>query len=570
MSWLPFRRKAARPDQLSLTEEVTDIIGVSAVSQPPRLVPDERLSIPAGIKEYVVAVQRGNNLTLHVAEGWEQKTAFKSLQRQLQRSKFWTLQGIEPIPGGQIEAFRESFRVSHPSAPTRAQLDIADMLKRWAIAGVSDGALRQHQTYGGYRLSIDGEYSANRAIHSKREIRDWNATLFGMADEGSIEGHYTDRCTGGAAIVENLKKFGIDEHCTAIRLQFAPSAHGPECSVRIQSAIQVARPMDELNLGAADLRQLRDMADFEGGAVFVSAPTGQGKTNFLASWINDCCERHPAERVITIEDPVEIHLRDEVSQWQMTAQDAETRGPALAKLIRQALRSNPQRLMLGECRDFESVDAFLQGGLTGVVGFSTVHATTALGIIPRLRAWDVDDYILTNTGAITGLIAVRLPKTLCQHCRIRVRDAMGSSSARSEEIEHAYQALTQYAAASFGVRGVPVPSLAGAYVRDPGGCEACRAGKREGKPSYGDAGRALITEIINPDEKLLQLMCGGQFGQAEHHVRAELGVPSLREDAISRVARGEICVLDAYKATGKLSTHRLRSLKSGSMLKAAS
>jgi general secretion pathway protein E len=570
MTWLPFFRKAAGTEQLSLTEDVTDIIGVSAISQPAKLVEDDRLSIPAGIKEYVVAVQRGNFLTLHVAEGWEQKTAFKSLQRQLERSKFWTLQPIQLMPGDQIEAFRESFRVSHPAAPTRAQLDMAEMLKRWAIAGVSDVQLRQHQNFGGFRLSIDGEYTGNRAVLSKKEIRDWNHTLFGMADQGSIDGHYTDRCSGGAAIVENLAKFGIAEHCTAVRLQFAAAAHGPECSIRIQSAQQVARPMDQLGLSAADLQLLRDMADFEGGAIFVSAPTGHGKTNFLASWINDCCARHPGERVMTIEDPVEIHLADEVSQLQMTAQDAETRGPALAKLIRQALRQHPQRLMLGECRDFESTDMLLQGGLTGVVGLSTVHATTASGIIPRLRAWKIDDYILTNTGAITGLIALRLPKTLCQHCRIRVRDATSGSSPRTDEIVRAYEALSQYAAASFALRGAPVPALAGAFVRNPDGCDVCRVGKREGKPSYGDAGRALITEIINPDEKFLQLMCAGHFEQGERYLRAELAVPSLREDAISRVARGEICVLDAYKATGKLSAARLHSLKSGAQLKAAS
>lgn len=571
MSWISsLVSRAKRPDPVSLSQDVTAIIGPPAIVHQPRLVPDDRLAIPPAIKEYVVPVQAGTQLTLYVAAGYETRAPFRSLCKQLGRSRFWTLQPPQIVPGEQLISIRDSLRVAHPEAPTRAQLDIAEFIRRAAKAGATDIQLRQHRNCAGYRFSIDGEYTGNLATLTKLDLREMNATLFGMADEGSVDGYYTDNCTGGAAIVKNLEKFGISDTCIAVRLQFAPTAHGPECSIRLQSVEQVARPLDDLGLRPHHVQLLRDLSDYEGGATLFSGPTGAAKTTLLAAVINDYFIRHPDERGITIEDPVEIHLHDAVSQWPMTAQDAEIRATELGRHIRKALRCHPQLLMLGECRDNESADAFLQGGLTGVVGLSTVHTTNALTIIPRLRAWGIDNYILTNTAAITGLVAVRLPKTLCPHCRIPLRVALAVPGPRSLEIERAHQALASYAGDAFPLRNEPVPSFTGACVRKLDGCPHCRSGKREGKPSYGDSGRTLIAEIIQPDEQLLQLMSSGRFSDAERHVRCELGVPSLREDAIERVAGGQICILDAYNATGQFSPHRLRGARPPAHLKAAS
>ena len=145
--------------------------------------------------------------------------------------------------------------------------------------------------------------------------------------------------------------------------------------------------------------------------LLVTGPTGSGKTTTLYASLASLDSE--SLKIITVEDPVEYQLEG-VNQIQVQAQIELT----FARSLRSILRQDPDIIMIGEMRDTETAQIGVQSALTGHLVLSTLHTNTAAGAITRLEDMGVERYLITSS--VNGVLAQRLVRTLCKHCKEKV------------------------------------------------------------------------------------------------------------------------------------------------------
>jgi type II secretory ATPase GspE/PulE/Tfp pilus assembly ATPase PilB-like protein len=170
--------------------------------------------------------------------------------------------------------------------------------------------------------------------------------------------------------------------------------------------------LDELGMDAVTLEQFRKLACRAHGIVLVTGPTGSGKTTTLYAALG--LRKATAEKIITVEDPVEYHLEG-ITQVPVRLKAGMTFGSALRSLLRQ----DPDVLMVGEMRDRETAGIAVQAAMTGHLVFSTVHTNDAIGAFARLVDLGVEPYMIA--ASLEGVLAQRLVRRICPECRERYR-----------------------------------------------------------------------------------------------------------------------------------------------------
>ena len=144
------------------------------------------------------------------------------------------------------------------------------------------------------------------------------------------------------------------------------------------------------------------------GIILITGPTGSGKSTTLYTALSKL--NTPERKIITVEDPVEYQLNG-VNQIQAKPKIGLTFSSALRSIVRQ----DPDVIMIGEMRDLETAKIAVQSALTGHLVLSTLHTNDAAGALARLLDMGLDDYLLTST--VNGILAQRLVRKLCMHCR---------------------------------------------------------------------------------------------------------------------------------------------------------
>ena len=193
-----------------------------------------------------------------------------------------------------------------------------------------------------------------------------------------------------------------------LRVATSPTIHGESVVLRILDRSGVT--LDLAKLGVADeiLPRFLEVLQRPHGILLVTGPTGSGKTTTLYASLLRLST--PERKIVTVEDPVEYQL-DGINQIQVKPQIELT----FARVLRSVLRQDPDVIMIGEIRDLETAQIAVQAALTGHLVLSTVHTNDAASTLTRLLDMGIEDYLLTST--INGIVAQRLVRTLCQHCR---------------------------------------------------------------------------------------------------------------------------------------------------------
>lgn len=285
------------------------------------------------------------------------------------------------------------------------------------------------------------------------------------------------------------------------RLSIMPSVFGEDAVIRVLDRAQVEKEHGALSLDAlgfeADMRDaIRALARQPHGMVLVTGPTGSGKTTTLYAAINEINDGR--DKIITIEDPVEYQLRGVV---QIPVN--EKKGLSFARGLRSVLRHDPDRVMVGEIRDAETAQIAVQAALTGHLVFSTVHANTAFDVIGRFMHMGLDLYNVVS--ALNGVLAQRLIRLTCTHCRTAFIPAREVLQRLGLETSHAYG------------RGV--------------GCGHCRG--------TGYRGRRAIAELLLLDDELRDLIATrAPMGRIKEAAR-QRGMRTLRDAAVASVCRGD-------------------------------
>jgi general secretion pathway protein E len=196
-----------------------------------------------------------------------------------------------------------------------------------------------------------------------------------------------------------------------LRLSTLPTAFGEKLVMRVFDPEVIVKDFAELGFSDDDKGRWRQMIAQPNGIILVTGPTGSGKTTTLYSTLKTLAT--PEVNVCTIEDPIEMI---EPAFNQMQVQPAIELG--FAQGVRALMRQDPDIIMVGEIRDLETAEMAVQAALTGHLVFSTLHTNDAASAITRLLDLGVAPYLINST--LLGVMAQRLVRTLCRHCKEKV------------------------------------------------------------------------------------------------------------------------------------------------------
>ena len=193
-----------------------------------------------------------------------------------------------------------------------------------------------------------------------------------------------------------------------LRVSSMPTLLGEKIVMRILDKSNLNISLEKLGVGPDQLAAFRRIFSRPHGAVLVTGPTGSGKTTTLYSVLDLLSS--PERNIVTIEDPVEYQL-DGINQIQVN----EVVGLSFARALRSVLRQDPDVVMVGEIRDTDTARVAIQAALTGHLVLSTLHTNNAPGAFTRLVDMGVEPYLMAS--AFNGVVAQRLARTICPHCR---------------------------------------------------------------------------------------------------------------------------------------------------------
>jgi general secretion pathway protein E len=294
-----------------------------------------------------------------------------------------------------------------------------------------------------------------------------------------------------------------------VRVSTIPTVNGESISLRLLSRSEtLSFGLDRLSMSEAQIRIVKTMLGQPNGIILVTGPTGSGKSTSLYSFLSSI--NAVTRRIITIEEPVEYRLPG-VSQIDVKADI----GLTFANGLRAILRQDPNIVMVGEIRDFETAEIAIRAAMTGHLVFSTLHTNDAVSGITRLLDMGIEPFLLATV--VRCFIAQRLVRTICPDCK--------------EETTYPLDYLQEI--------GAPVSP--GAKFYHGRGCEHCR--------QTGYRGRAAIYEICVINENLRRLVIRKETGSAMKQRASLDGMGTLRQDGWRRVAMGVTTIEEVVRVT---------------------
>jgi general secretion pathway protein E len=297
-----------------------------------------------------------------------------------------------------------------------------------------------------------------------------------------------------------------------LRLSTLPTAHGEKVVMRIFDPEVLLRDFSDLGFTKDEQETWRHLTSQPGGILLVTGPTGSGKTTTLYTTLKQLAT--PEVNVCTIEDPIEM-VDSKFNQMQVN-HDIEL---TFSNGVRALMRQDPDIIMIGEIRDLETADMAVQAALTGHLVLSTLHTNDAPSAVTRLMDLGAPPYLLNAT--LLGVMAQRLVRTLCPHCKQKI--------AFQREDDHA----------TWNAICAPFKAAPPAEVYRPVGCLECR--------NTGYLGRIGIYEILTLTVDIKRLLVSepdlGKLTEAAYRA----GMRPLRLSGLMKVAQGVTTIEEVLK-----------------------
>jgi general secretion pathway protein E len=296
-----------------------------------------------------------------------------------------------------------------------------------------------------------------------------------------------------------------------IRLSTVPVANGERIVMRILEKSNNVLNLETLGFHGKNLMHLQELSKRKHGVVYVSGPTGHGKTTTLFAMLDMI--NTPDKMIITVEDPVEYEMNG-ISQIQVNHKI----DLSFAKSLRAILRQNPDVIMVGETRDKETAEMAVQASLTGHFVLSTIHTNDASSAPNRLIDMGVQPFLIASS--LAGVLAQRLIKTLCNECKVP-------------------HELTKFDMEVLKIHSVP----SDATIFASKGCPKCNYD--------GYSSLTVVSELLMIDDEIRPLILKKTDAATVKKVAMQNGMISLRQDALNKIFMGITSVDEVLRAVNE-------------------
>ena len=308
-------------------------------------------------------------------------------------------------------------------------------------------------------------------------------------------------------------KVKIGDEELDLRVSILPTPFGESVCIRLLSGANTFFGLEKLGLDPASLSGLKHLIAKPHGVILLTGPTGSGKTTTLYAFLT---ELNKAEKkIITIEDPIEYQIPG-ITQIQVHPKI----DLSFSRGLRSMLRHDPDIMMVGEIRDFETAEITIRVALTGHLVFSTLHTNDAAGAVARLVDMGVESYLVASS--VECIIAQRLVRTLCPHCKTLTAPPVDFQ----KEIAALAQALNQKGPLRVG---------------QPKACNRCK--------QTGYFGRTAIHEILVVDDDVRSLIVQRVPANTIREKAIAKGMRTLRQDGWRKALAGETSIDEVLRVT---------------------
>jgi general secretion pathway protein E len=402
-----------------------------------------------------------------------------------------------------LEQLVELGRAGKLDANDRYVVNIVDWLLQYAYdQRASDIHLEPRRENGDIRFRIDG------VLHSVYQLPTviMSAVVSRIKVLGRMDVAEKRRPQDGR--IKTKSPMGGE---VELRLSTMPTVFGEKLVMRIFDPEVTVRTFEDLGLNGRDITCWKQMVGSPHGIILVTGPTGSGKTTTLYSTLKQLAK--PEVNVCTVEDPIEM-VEPRFNQMQVHS----AIGLDFANGLRTLLRQDPDIIMIGEIRDLETAEMAVQAALTGHLVFSTLHTNDAASAIARLMDIGVPHYLIRAT--LLGVVAQRLLRTLCPHCR-----------QPGEMDQDLWRELVN-------PWKIAIPKT----VAKPVGCLECR--------ETGYLGRIGIYEVIMMTPLLLQLIRPETDISRVRELAIKQGMHPLRIAGAQKICAGLTTIEEVFRVAG--------------------
>lgn len=295
-----------------------------------------------------------------------------------------------------------------------------------------------------------------------------------------------------------------------LRVSVLPTMFGEAIVMRILDRSVVKLDLNNIGMPAPVLSKFKLLIEKPHGIVLVTGPTGSGKTTTLYSALN--LLNTIDTKIITSEDPIEYDI-DGIIQAPVNSEI----GVTFASILRAVLRQDPDIILVGEIRDFETAQIAVQSSLTGHLVFSTLHTNDAPSSVTRLMDMGVPPFLLTAT--IEGILAQRLVRKICQNCR--------------QPYQPSVELMMEL--------GLTPDKVRGKNIYQGRGCDKCN--------NTGFKGRNGIFELFEIDDEIRQMILDGATREVLAAAGRKNGMMTLREAGLDAIFSGTTTIEEIIRET---------------------
>ncbi|HWS71692.1 MAG TPA: type IV-A pilus assembly ATPase PilB [Thermoanaerobaculia bacterium] len=448
--------------------------------------------------EPVVASELGIKAAIDNYYGTTSSLELKKVMEDLQQSESADLEVLEEEDEMDVEALADS--AEEAPVVKLCNLILTDAIKR----GASDIHIEPYEKEYRVRFRIDGIlYEIMNPPLKLKDAMTSRMKILAKLDISEKRLPQDGRIKLKMKLNEKNKELDF-------RVSVLPTLFGEKIVMRLLDKDNLRLDMTKLGFEQESLTKFEEAIFKPWGMVLVTGPTGSGKTNTLYSALSKV--NSPEVNIMTAEDPVEFNLPG-INQVQMK----ESIGLNFAATLRSFLRQDPNIILVGEIRDFETAEIAIKAALTGHLVLSTLHTNDAPSTINRLMNMGIEPFLVATSVQL--IAAQRLARRICQNCK--------------EPVEVAAQALINL--------GFKKDEIGTFTVYKGRGCDKCN--------NTGYKGRVGLIEVMQIDDDLRDLILSGGTAIDIKKRAAENGMISLRRSGLIKIKDGVTTIEEVVRET---------------------